>query len=112
MALTILECLHGVEPKGVRKKNMSLNIVHNLVKKHLAEIEEARERGYSWRQIEAACRSSWEGGGKLTSEVIWWKTNATVEGVYRELKSNAPLHGKVKKEVKKPLSLEVTVTER
>ncbi len=48
MAVTILERLRDVKPNGKKfhVKNESLQVIYDLIRKHMAEIEEAIERGY------------------------------------------------------------------
>ncbi len=50
MGMTILEALQDKEPQGKNfvVKNESLKVIYDLCRKHMAEIEEARARGYSW----------------------------------------------------------------
>ena len=109
MALTILEVLQDQTPKGTRAKNESLRDICALITKHMGEIEEARERGFSWKQIGEACRQSWTDGGKIGANFYWWSDNLVIESCYQAIKRNCAVKKKGKK---KPLSLEVTVTER
>ncbi len=113
MAVTILERLRDVKPNGKKfhVKNESLQVIYDLIRKHMAEIEEAIERGYSWKQIDDACRESWQEYGKAASSIVWWKDGHLVESCYRAVKKNASV-GKGTKAKKAPLSLEVTVTKR
>ena len=60
MGLTILENLADKKPCGRHTKNESLSLMYELVSSHRGEIEEALERGYSWKQIDEACRVSWQ----------------------------------------------------
>ena len=112
MAITILERLQDVKPNG-RKfhvKNESLQVIYDLVRKHMAEIEEAQSRGYSWKQIDDACRESWQEDGKAASGIVWWKDGHLIESCYRAIKNGSSAGHSTKK--KAPLSLEVTVTKR
>ncbi len=113
MAVTILERLQDVKPNGSKLwvKNESLQVIYDLVRKHMAEIEEARSRGYSWKQIDAACRESWQEYGKVASSIVWWKDGHLVENCYRAVKKNTTA-GKSARTKTAPLSLEVTVTKR
>lgn len=113
MAVTILERLQGVKPNGGKfwVKNESLQVMYDLVRKHMAEIDEARSRGYSWTQIDEACREAWQEYGKSASEIVWWKDGHLVESCYRAVKKNTTA-GKSAKTKTAPLSLEVTVTKR
>ncbi len=113
MGMTILEALQGKFPTGGRKRNVSLRSVYDLIRRHQVEIEEARNRGYSWIQIEDACREAWEVNGVLPKAIKWWRTGHMVESCYRAVKhgtkAGEPIH--TKKKVK-PLSLKVTVEKR
>ena len=110
MGVTILERLHEVKPNGraLFAKNESLRVVYDLVRKHMGEIEEARSRGYSWRQIDGACRETWQADGKLAN-IVWWKLSLMVEDCYRAVKNGTTV---VKKHKTAPLSLMVTVTKQ
>lgn len=85
MATTILEALVKEKPNGSHVKNESLRIVYLLVKQHIVEIEEARELGYSWMQIEEACRELWKGEEKA-SRIVWWKTKSLVGSCYHAIR--------------------------
>lgn len=64
MAMTIMEMLAGETPRS-RKfggLNETLKPMFRFVQKHMAEIEEACSRNYSWAQIEEVCRELWESG--------------------------------------------------
>ena len=73
MGLTILEALQDKQPQGRNffVKNESLKVIYDLVQKHMAEIEEARNRSYSWPQIDNACRKAWQEQGALASSIVW-----------------------------------------
>ena len=113
MGLTILERLKDEEPRGKSLviKNPTLNAIYDLCRKHQAEIEEARERGYSWTQIDAVCREVWEKNGTLPKNITWWRSDTMVESCYRAVKKGTTANASPKKR-EKPLSLEVTVTKR
>ena len=113
MGLTILEALQDKRPRGksVLIKNPTLRAVYDLIRKHMAEIEEARERGYSWTQIDKACREAWEQNGKLPQEITWWRCDTMVETCYRAVQNGTTHKGKTKSK-EKPLSLKVTVEKR
>lgn len=113
MAITILERLQDVEPRGrkIFSPNPSLKVIYDLVQKHMAEIEEARERGYSWPKVDRACRESWQEYGNAASSIMWWKSPKLIEYCYRALKrKSAAVRQLPRKE--KPLSLEVQITKR
>ena len=84
----ILEKLLGKEPKGLkyRGKNKSLKVVYRLVQKHLAEIEEAFARGYTWEQIDEACRRSWQEESKAASGIKWWPNGNLIKYGYHVVK--------------------------
>lgn len=113
MGMTILEALQDKKPCGRRMlvNNESLKVIYDLCRKHQAEIEEAYSRGYSWRQIDEACRESWQEYSKLASSITWWKSGLLVAECYRAIKKGTTVGSKPKKKGK-PLSLEVTVTKR
>lgn len=110
MAVTILERLQGLPPRGCSAKNPRLKVIYDLIRRHMAEIEEARSRGYSWGQIDEACRQSWQEDGKAASGIVWWKDGHLIESCYRAIKNGSSAGHSTKK--KAPLSLEVTVTKR
>ena len=119
MGLTILEALHGKEPRSNRfaAKNESLKVMYDLVRKHMAEIEEARNRGYSWTQIDDACRESWQEQNSFAVSIVWWKSNHFIESLYRAIKNGTTVGApnptnKSAKRKTKPLSLKVTVEKR
>ena len=111
MAVTILERLQDVKPNGRRKvsRNKSLQVIYDLVRKHQAEIEEAIARGYSWKQIDEACRQSWQVHSKAARSIQWWTKCNLIEDCYHAVTQGRSVGGKKKKA---PLSLEVTVTKR
>ena len=108
MAVTILERLHDVTPCGFRTKNASLQVIYDLVRKHQGEIEEAIARGYSWKQIDEACRQTWQTDGKIAN-IVWWKDGHLVQSCYYAMKKGVKVRHKEKTA---PLSLNVTVTKR
>ena len=87
MAVTILEELSKEKPCGghLRVYNASLEPVYRFVKRHLSEIEEARTRGYAWKQIEAACRKLWT-TEEAGTDIVWWKTQNLIGSCYSALK--------------------------
>ena len=113
MAITILERLQEVEPRGKKmfSQNASLKVIYDLVRKHMAEIEEARDRGYSWPQVDKACRESWQKYGDVAADIVWWKTPTLIADCYRAVKRGTTTRNKPTKKAK-PLSLKVTVEKR
>ena len=119
MGLTILEVLQGEESRSKRfaAKNESLKVMYDLVLKHQVEIEEARNRGYSWTQIDNACRVSWQEQDNFAVSIAWWKSRHFIESLYRAIKNGTtvgepnPANKPAKKKAK-PLSLKVTVEKR
>ena len=106
MGVTILENLAGQKPSGRHAKNQSLAVMYELVRSHRGEIEEAIERGYSWKQIDDACRVSWQEQSDKAAGVVWWANKCLVQACYKAIKHGVTI-GK-----KKPLSLDVTITKR
>lgn len=111
MGLTILEKLASQKPCGMQVKNKSLAVMYDLVKKHQAEIEEALSRGYSWKQINEACRESWQEESDKAAGISWWIRSNLAESCYRAVQ-NGRVAGKSNARKEKPLSLEVTLTKR
>ncbi|MBQ7215784.1 MAG: hypothetical protein IJS39_07340 [Synergistaceae bacterium] len=115
MGMTILEALQNKKPceRKALVNNESLKVIYDLCRKHQAEIEEAFSRGYSWKQIDKACRKSWQEYSTAASGITWWKSGLLVADCYRAMKKGATV-GKIKptKEKAKPLSLKVTVEKR
>ena len=70
-------------------KNASLRPVHEFVREHLAEIEDAYKRGYSWEQIDTACFEVWTSTPERASQVSWWGTGNLTEYSYREVKKSS-----------------------
>ena len=89
MPLSIKGALRGVKPAGHRVKNASLRPVHEFVRKHLTEIEDAYKRGYSWEQIDTACWEVWTSDPERASQVWWWTTGNLTEYSYREVKKSS-----------------------
>ena len=117
MSLTILEALQGKFPNGALNRNSTLKCVYDLCRKHMAEIEEARNRGYSWTQIDVACREAWEQNGVLSKAIKWWRTGHMVESCYRAVKNGTTVNESLSKtnptkKKTKPLTLNVTVEKR
>ena len=84
----ILEKLLGKDPKGLkyRCRNKSLRVIYRLVQKHLAEIEEAFARGYTWEQIDEACRISWQKESKAALGIKWWPSGKLIEHGHKVVK--------------------------
>lgn len=84
----ILEKLLGEKPKGLkhRSKNKSLRVIFRLVQKHMAEIEEAFSRGYTWEQIDEACRQEWQEESHAASVIKWWQSKGLIEYGYHVVK--------------------------
>ena len=108
MAVTILEALSAEKPCGSHVKNRSLEVVFGLIRHHMAEIEEARSRGYSWKQIDAVCRELWKADAKC-SQIIWWKDGHMIESCYHAVRTGNSVRGK-RKAVQEPLKFSVEVT--
>ena len=113
MATTILEALKGKQPKGLAARNESLDIVCTLVNLHMDEIEEAREHGYSWRQIEEVCKKQWETNAKCT-KIIWSESHSLIMRCFQALKEGRKPHHILgrpeasKKTTSKKYNIEVT----
>ena len=88
MGKAILERLLERTPNGrkLHVKNESLGVMYKLVREHSAEIEEAFARGYSWRQIDEACRECWQENGHEASGITWWKNGDLVRVCYHAVK--------------------------
>lgn len=91
MAKTILEALIEEQPKGFSARNESLDIAYALVNLHMDEIEEARQHGYSWMQIEDACKELWKTNPK-SSKIIWSKTKMLIMRCYQAIKKGRKPH--------------------
>ena len=67
MELSILERLSEEEPRGRRyiRHNRDLGGIREWLKNHSSEIDEARSRGYSWKQITRACVKKWVTSGQF-----------------------------------------------
>ena len=89
MGVTILEKLSEEQPSS---RNASLEVVRELVRRHYSEIEEARARGYTWKQIDAVCRELWQSEGAYY--VRWWRSVGMIESCFNEVK-NGTTKGKV-----------------
>ena len=86
----VLRELEGVIPYFGRSRNMSLEVIHLLVREHMAEIEEARMSGYSWQQIDGACFRAWSENDGPASGILWWNDGLMIKNCYyHEKKSSA-----------------------
>ena len=87
MAITILEALASEKPCGskIRILNETLRPIYRLIQKHMAEIEEAQSRGYSWRQINEVCRKLWHDDPEV-KKIVWWKNPDMIEQCYYKVK--------------------------
>ncbi|MBR0168814.1 MAG: hypothetical protein IJQ08_09095 [Synergistaceae bacterium] len=94
MAITILEALANEKPSGskIRVLNETLRPIYRLIQKHMAEIEEAQSRGYSWRQINEVCRRLWQDDPEA-KKIVWWKDPHMVAQCYYKVKhEKMPIH--------------------
>lgn len=87
MAVTILEALSTEKPCGnrVHAQNETLRAIYGLIEHHMAEIDEARDRGYSWRQIDEVCRKLWE-NEESCKGLVWWRGKDLIASCYRAVK--------------------------
>ncbi len=53
--MSLLDCLADVIPRRERA-----GAVEAVITRHLSEITEARERGFTWWQITVAARKAWD----------------------------------------------------
>lgn len=111
MTKTILESLSGKQPCGQRQKNASLSTVYELVRRHMAEIEEALARGYSWKQIDTACRESWQVESDKALGIVWWKSGEMIEHCYRAVKKGTTAGRKARASAAK-IALDMRITPR
>ena len=89
MSQNLMEHLSGKAPYWGYVRNESLASVRKFVKRHMKEIELAREAGYSWRQIDTGIRELY-GNSEALIAIHWWKgTTFLIESVYHELKKTA-----------------------
>ena len=84
-----LENLALKRPRGnkIRAQNSSLSVVYELVRAHLSEIEEARMLGYTWKQIDSACREVWQEQSDQASGIVWWKSGLLIRFCYCTVKN-------------------------
>lgn len=87
MAMTILERLASEKPRGrkICVLNETLKPIYRLIHHHMAEIEEAQSRGYSWRQINEVCRELWQDNPEA-KKIIWWKKPMMIAECYHRIK--------------------------
>jgi hypothetical protein len=62
--------------------------MYKFVREHLSEIEAAYEEGYSWEQIDEACREVWKSDSKRSPLLSWWTKSNLTEYSYREGKKH------------------------
>lgn len=115
MAMTIIEMLAGETPRGGKfgGLNTTLKPIFRFVQKHMAEIEEARSRNYSWAQIEEVCRELWE-SSKDAKKIVWWKRTRLIENCYHALKKGMTTvqgGGEFKRRTAQKYRIEVTPEE-
>lgn len=92
MAMTILERLASEKPCGSKNRvlNETLKPIYHLVQRHMAEIEEAQSRGYSWAQINEVCRELWHDDPEA-KKIVWWRKPMMIAQCYHRVKSgNTP----------------------
>lgn len=112
MAMTIMEMLKGETPRGGKFGgiNETLKPIFRFVQKHMAEIEEARSRNYSWAQIEEVCRELWE-SSKDAKKFVWWKKSLLIASCYYALKKGmTTTHNRVKCKDKPAKKYRIQVT--
>lgn len=87
MAVTILEALSTEKPCGnkIYVQNATLRAIYGLIEHHMAEIDEARNRGYSWKQIDTVCRELWKNEEECKG-LVWWKSKDLIASCYRAIK--------------------------
>ena len=87
MELSILERLSEEEPRGRRyiRHNRDLGGIREWLKSHSSEIDEARSRGYSWKQITGACVKKWTMGGQFVG-VYMRQEEDLIRDCYYEVK--------------------------
>ena len=110
MALTILELLSQEKPQGGYVKNVSREPICKFIQRHMAEIEEARARNYSWKQIDAVCRKLWDDDADAMP-IVWWKTPSMIRDCYRAVKNGVKVHKK-RPAPQPPLKFSVEVTQK
>lgn len=111
-AMMILDRLSEEQPRGAKYwcQNKSLQPMYRFVKRHMTEIEEAREHGYSWAQIEEVCRELWE-SSKDAKKIVWWKKTHLIENCYYALKKGmTTTHNRAKNKSKTTREYRIQVT--
>ncbi len=76
--MTLLERL-GREVPHHRKKSMRNDFLLKFIRNHFNEIDEAREKGYSWVQIRLSMLDLWP-------ELAPYKSTGSVERIYHEIR--------------------------
>ena len=89
MKKSVLGELDGVMPYFGRTRNVSLEVLYLLVKEHMEELEEARELGYSWRQINTACFRAWSEDDGPASGIWWWSDGLLIKHCYHHVKKSS-----------------------
>ncbi len=113
MATTILEALASEKPCGskLRILNETLRPIYRLVERHMAEIEEAQSRGYSWKQINEVCHKLWHDDPEV-KKIVWWKDHHMIEMCYHKVRKGKIPHrinlGARNRTTSKKYSVEVT----
>ena len=88
MAMTILERLASEKPCGskIHVLNETLKPIDRLIQRHMAEIEEAQSRGYSWKQINEVCRELWQDDSEA-KKIVWWRSPMMIAECYYRVKN-------------------------
>ena len=110
MSKTILESLAGKKPCSSRiyVKNASLSVIYDLVRTHMAEIEEAIARGYSWKQIDEACRESWQIANNKAAGIVWWRSGDMIQSCYKAVKHGTTAGKKAARTASVALDMRIT----
>lgn len=85
MELSLLERLSQEVPEGRRNSREVMEAVREWVRMHESEIVEARNRGYSWRQIGEKTAEMWKTAGKFPS-VYMHKDNSLIGDSLKDIK--------------------------
>jgi hypothetical protein len=83
--MSILDLLQQEVPK--RKPLSLLSPQYQLVKRYMPDIAEAKERGYSWNQIERAVENDAAEKGEWNTEWDRWRVEALFNQIKREQQS-------------------------
>ena len=69
--LALLDKLAQIEPATIQRASVRNPELFEIVKKHFDEISQAKQKGYSWRQITETAVKAWQETGEWKNDAYW-----------------------------------------